>query len=490
MMGHEPPKEGKLIYNFRLDKKIPQDHILRKLNKLLNLDFLYETLKDRYGYKGNISVPPPTLMKMMLLLILFNVRSERELMATIPLRLDWIWFLGYDIDDKIPNHSVLSKARKRWGEETFRQVFEKVVMQAVKSGLVDGEKLFVDASLVEANASKNAVKGMDSLQLDKKYREMEKRLTDRASGKQFRHSKVNKEKIITTDPDATITKNRHLSYKTHRTVDGEHEIITSCETTTGIKNEGQVLEKQIQQHETITGMKPETIIADSQYGTNHNLESLKKKGYIPHIRDWSATHKASGFRKGAFDKSQFQYDKEKDMYICPAGNPLPLRKLDFKKKRKRYRASAVDCNHCPLKDQCTKSKGGRTLARSFDEKFLERAFKDARSDACFEDLKLRQHLMERSYANGIRYGYKQARWRGLWRVSIQQLLAATVQNLVKMASLMDGNPVPSAIFAKIPRFLCNLHYFFTSLKPENAILRIFARIYRIGPLNPNPLSLA
>ena len=488
-MGHESSKEEKLYFNFRLEKKIPQDHLLRKLNKLLNLDFLYETLKDRYGYKGNVSVPPPTLMKMMLLLILYNVRSERELMATIPLRLDWLWFFGYDIDSKIPNHSVLSKARKRWGEATFRHVFEEVVLQAVKSGFVDGEKLFVDASLIEANASKNSVKDLDSLHLNEKYLEMEKRLTNRASGDQFRNSKVNKEKIITTDPDATITKNKHLSYKTHRTVDGKHEIITNCETTTGIKNEGQVLEKQIEQHEAITGMKPEIIIADSQYGTNHNLESLKKKGYIPHIRDWSATHKTSGFRNGVFDKSKFEYNKEEDLYICPAGNPLPLRKLDFKKKAKRYRASAGDCNHCPLKDECTRSKSGRTLTRSFDEKFLELAFKDTRSEVCFEDLKLRQHLMERSYANGIRYGYKQARWRGLWRVSIQQLLAATVQNLVKMASLMDGNPLPSAVFAVISRSFRNLCHFFGLLRPEHGSLWIFG-YFGLVRNNSNTLSIA
>lgn len=481
MMGHEPPKEQKLICNFRLDKKIPEDHLLRKLNKLLNLDFLYDMVKDKYGYKGNVSVPPPTLMKMMLLLILYNVRSERELMATIPLRLDWLWFLGYDIDSKIPNHSVLSKARKRWGEESFRRVFEEIVMQAVKSGFVDSAKLFVDASLIEANASRNAVKGLDALRLDEKYRELESRLTDRSFNGQFRHSKVNKEKIITTDPDASITKGQELSYKTHRTVDGKHEIITSCETTTGIRNEGQLIEKQIEQHEGITGMKAETIIADSQYGTNHNLSSLKKKGYTPHIRDWSATHKTSGFREGVFEKSQFEYDREKDMYRCPAGKPLHRRKIDFRKQVKTYRASTGHCNHCPLKAQCTRGKGGRTLTRSFDEPILEQAFKDTRSEACRQDLKLRQHLMERSYANGIRYGYKHARWRGLWRVSIQQLLVATVQNLVKMASLMEQNPIPSAF----SRYFRNLYLVFRSLKPGNAISHPTGQIYRIRSLQFN-----
>lgn len=108
------------------------------------------------GAKGNVSVPPAVILKMMLLLILYNVRSERELMLTIPERLDWLYFLGYDIDDDIPNHSVLSKARARWGVKAFRHFFERIVWQCVEAGLIDGRKLFTDTSLIDANASNNS----------------------------------------------------------------------------------------------------------------------------------------------------------------------------------------------------------------------------------------------------------------------------------------------------------------------------------------------
>jgi len=124
MMGRQPPYQNKLfIAGFNLEKRIREDHILRKIAQQIDFNFIYREVKDTYGDNGNVSVPPPVILKMMLLLVLFNVRSERELMDTIPLRLDWLWFLGYDIDTEIPNHSVLSKARSRclgdkarWGE--------------------------------------------------------------------------------------------------------------------------------------------------------------------------------------------------------------------------------------------------------------------------------------------------------------------------------------------------------------------------------------
>ena len=158
MMGHQPDYQSKLfINNFNLDKRIRKDHILRRIADRIDFDFIYNEVKGAYGTKGNVSVPPPVILKIMLLLALYNVRSERELISTIPERLDWLWFLGYDLEDEIPNHSVLSKARARWGVKAFKAFFERIVWQCVKAGLVDGSKLFVDASLIDADASNNSV---------------------------------------------------------------------------------------------------------------------------------------------------------------------------------------------------------------------------------------------------------------------------------------------------------------------------------------------
>ena len=180
MMGYESDSQQKLFYNVDIEKRIPKDHILRKIKDKIDFSFIYSEVKDMYGYNGNESVPPPIILKIMLLLILYNVRSERELMQTIPLRIDWLWFLGYDIDSAIPDHSVLSKARKRWGVEAFKTFFERIVWQCVEAGLVSGDKLFIDSSLVDANASNNSVVDTGKLKryLNKSYRQLEKRLDE------------------------------------------------------------------------------------------------------------------------------------------------------------------------------------------------------------------------------------------------------------------------------------------------------------------------
>ncbi len=148
-MSYQDPPQRKLFYiGINLDKRIRKNHPLRKIRELIDFDFIYKEVEDKYGYNGNESVPPPIILKLMLLLVLYNVRSERELMETLEERLDWLWFLDFDLDTEIPDHSVLSKARKRWGEEAFRGFYERVVWQCVESGLVDGSKIFVDSSLI------------------------------------------------------------------------------------------------------------------------------------------------------------------------------------------------------------------------------------------------------------------------------------------------------------------------------------------------------
>jgi transposase len=237
MMGHQSDYQQKLfVTGFNLEKRIRKDHILRKIAQTIDCDFIYKEVKDTYGDKGNVSVPPPVILKMMLLLVLYNVRSERELMLTIPERLDWLYFLGYDLDDDIPHHSVLSKARARWGVHAFKSFFERIVLQCVEAGLVDGTKLFADASLIDANASNNSVVDTHSLKkyLNKSYRQLEARLDDLEVPKT---TPANSRHISTTDPDASVTRHSSdrskLRYKTHRAVDQKHEIITATKITPG-----------------------------------------------------------------------------------------------------------------------------------------------------------------------------------------------------------------------------------------------------------------
>lgn len=261
MMGCQSPSQNRLFYiGINIGKRVRKDHPLRKINELIDFDFIYEEVRDKYGNNGNVSVPPPVILKLILLLVLYNIRSERELMETLPERIDWLWFLNYDLDSEIPGHSVLSKARKRWGVEAFKRFFERIVWQCVKAGLVDGSKIFMDSSLIDANASNNSVVDTQSLKrhLNKSYKELEKRLEEQDEGEEKdvnRNCEVNNRYISTTDPDASIVRmggKPKLCYKTHRAVDPAYEIITATEVTTGDINEAHKMKTIMDMHKENT----------------------------------------------------------------------------------------------------------------------------------------------------------------------------------------------------------------------------------------------
>lgn len=157
MMGHQNEQRELLMAPVNILSVIPQDHLVRKLNKILDLGFVRKEVAGFYGQKGQEGVDPVVIMKMMLLLFLDDHKSERQLMRDIPLRIDYLYFLGYELGEAIPNHSVLSKARKRWGSEVFVSLFTRTVEQCLKAGLIDGRKLHMDGSLVRADASLNSV---------------------------------------------------------------------------------------------------------------------------------------------------------------------------------------------------------------------------------------------------------------------------------------------------------------------------------------------
>lgn len=435
MMGYQDPPQGKLFYtSINLEKRIRADHPLRRIDRFIDFDFIYKEVEDNYGLNGNVSVPPPVILKLLLLLVFYNVRSERELMETLPERLDWLWFLGYDLDTEIPGHSVLSKARKRWGVEAFKRFFERVVWQCVEAGLVDGNKIFVDSSLVDANASNNSVIDTLSLrsQLNEKYKQLESRLEERENTDALKnYKKVNNRYISRTDPDAAIV-NRgkpKLSYQVHRAVDQRSEIITATETSAGDVNEAHVMFPLINDHKTNTEKRAETVVADSKYGTIENFLACHDSGIKAHIPDLREAAVKRTKKRDIFTEDHFMYDQQSDTYTCPSGNILKKKSLHANRGSIDYGAPKKVCAACGLREQCTKNKSGRTVKRHLRQAELDYMREISRSNASKTNIKTRQHLMERSFAQSKRYGYDRARWRGLWRVKIQEYLTCTIQNI-------------------------------------------------------------
>ncbi len=427
---------------------------------MVDFDFVYQKVKDRYGYNGNVSVAPPMILKLMMLLVLYNVRSERELMATLPERLDWLWFLGLELDSEIPDHSVLSKARRRWGVELFRSFFERVVWQCVESGLVDGSKLFCDSSLIDADASSHSVIDIQGLRryLSPAYKELEGRLEEREEAREDNHEdppeSPPRRNVSATDPDASVVRkgkgDSKLRYQTHRGIDGAYGVITATVVGPGDENEAHRMTELIGDHQAHTQRSAQVVVADSKYGTTANFLDCYDRGILAHIPVLKQIQDKQERRSKIFAESKFVYNCETDTYTCPAGQPLKRRKHWVERKAFEYVTARGVCQQCALRLQCTHSQSaGRTIKRHERQEILDSMRIRAQSRWAKRDIKVRQHFMERFFAQGKRYGLKRTRWRSRWRVQIQDYLIAIVQNIELLID--HARPKPRAVLAAATR---------------------------------------
>jgi transposase len=440
MMGEHQPQKELFSYLVDLDKRVRTSNPLRQIYETIDFTFVREEVKDFYGYNGNESVDPAVIMKMMFLLFYDDVASERELMRIIGERLDYMWFLGYGLDDEIPSHSVLSKARARWGVDVFETLFIRIVAQCKLADLIEGKKLHMDGSLVDADASNNAVvKGCPELiaqlreQLQGEMAKLDEPTDDRA---RIYYERKNKGLLNTTDPDAAIVRKGkdgrpRARYKTHRAVDDAHGVITATETTSGDVEENAKLVDLVDQHERNTADVVETVVADNQYGTAENFRACNQRGIRSHMGDMLAPQLKKGRREGIFGYEDFTYDSNTDTFTCPAGQVLTRRKHKKTRKAYEYACAGAICRACSLRAQCTRAKGtARTLKRHYNQEAIDAGRAQSHSAAAKRDRVRRKWLMEGSFADSANnHGFKRSRWRRLWRQQIQDCLIAAVQNV-------------------------------------------------------------
>jgi transposase len=450
MMGQQKNEPQLFNYAVNLEKRVRANHPLRKVKALIDFSFVREEVAHCYGKKGNESVAPEVIVKMLFLLFFDDLKSERELMEVIGERLDYLWFLDYALDEKIPDHSVLSKARARWGKEVFESLFVRTVAQCVEAGLVDGSKVHVDSSLVDADAAKKTViKGAPSLiaALKRAYQVTESKLEESSTREPVEHSSVNARMMSGTDPDATLVHkgsgDSRPRYQNHRVLDDQKGVITAVETTPGSVAENKKLLELLAQHESNTHSRVSTVVADHKYGTNENYVACQAQGITTHLGDASSKARR-GRQQGRFSDEAFSYDAAKDLYRCPAGQSLKPRPTRHRSRGIiEYRASRPVCAGCVWRAQCTRSHYGRSVQRHPNQVALDVARAQAHSAAARRNRKRRQHLMERSFADAANnHHFKRARWRRLWRQQIQDYLIAAIQNVRTL--LAHQNPKLSA----------------------------------------------
>lgn len=431
-MGQQDNQKELFAYNVDLDRRVRASNPLRQVAAAIDFSFVRHEVAHSYGHNGNVSVDPAVILKMMFLLFYDNVSSERQLLSIIPERLDYLWFLGYGLNDDIPDHSVLSKARARWGSEVFEKLFVRTVAACVHAGLVDGRKIHMDGSLIKANASTDAVvQGPPELvaALRAAYREQEQKLDEQPTG-----GNVNQTHLNTTDPDAQLARTgssaSRPAYKHHRAIDNAQGVITAQLTTGGAVKEDTQLPTLSEQHERHCAAKVQTIVADSQYGTVQNFLYCQSRGIAAHMADVKTAQNRAGQRSEFFRDDQFTYDATTDTYTCPAGQRMKRWQHRPDKQAWQYMAGAKVCAACQLRSQCTRSRWGRRIQRLNEQAAVDAARQQAASPRAVTDRKRRRHLMEGSFADAANnHGFKRSRWRGLWRQQIQNSLIAVCQNV-------------------------------------------------------------
>jgi transposase len=449
MMSAHPVQNDMFSYRVNLDKRVRADHPLRRILQLVDFSFVRAEVQQFYGYNGHRSVDPVVLMKLMFLLFYDNIASERELMNLLPERLDYLWFVGYGLDDAIPDHSVLSKARTRWGADVFKRLFVHTIEQCVAVGLVSGEKLHVDGSLVNANASKDSViKSSPELiaAYSAAYAAQEKKLADPALRPNYQA--VNDTIISTTDPDAGLVRKgadgSRPSYHHHRGIDNAQGVIVAVEATSGPVAENKKLMDVIKQSQENTGGKFRTVVADHKYGTVENYLACHEQGLTSHMGDV----KSKAASTGLFAQEDFQYQAGSDTYLCPAGKTLAKRRYIKRQHLWEYAAAKSVCAGCKLRAQCTKSKAARLVTRHEKADLLEQCRAEAQSGRARRDRKRRQYLLEGSFADAANnHGFKRARWRRLWRQQIQDYLIAAIQNVRILLEGRLQKPAATAVIA-------------------------------------------
>jgi transposase len=477
MMGHQEPQKDLFNYHIDLDKRVRADNPLRRIAEQIDFTFVREEVAQFYGKNGNESVDPVIILKMMFVLFFDNVASERELMKIIAERLDYMWFLGYGLNDEIPNHSVLSKARKRWGPEVFESFFVRVVGQCVQAGLVEGQKIHVDGSLIGAHASKDSViQGPPELiaALKQAYQAQEVKFEHPY------HEPANDRVVSTTDPDAAVVRRgaeaARPRYLHHRVVDDVQGVITAVETTPASVMENKRLQALAQQHEQNTQIAVKTVVADRLYGTAENYVAGQQAGWQTHMGDLSGKGSQSQTQTGLFPESAFTYRPEDNTYLCPAGQVMKPRRLHWFRRTWEYCLPKGVCAGCPLRSQCTRAKSGRTVHRHEHQELLDQARAQAHSPAAHKDRKRRQVLIEQSFADAANnHGFKRARWRRLWRQQIQDYLIAAIQNIRILLSRGGADASTAAAALKIVPVQTVLMEFLLLKTLARAILR------RLGP---------
>src|SRR6266852_6365351 len=443
MMGQQPRMES-LFYYFRLEDQIPEDHLLRLIDRYVDFSFVRERLKSSYSPTGRPSIDPEVLLRLLLVGYLYGITSERRLMDEVRMHLAYRWFTRLDFSREIPDHSTFSKNRHGRFRQSgvFRQVFEEIVQRCLEVGLVEGRNLAVDGTLVGANASQQSRVQREQLaEVAQVSRTVQQYLAELEQQNPVADSEEPSPSgpVSTTDPDAAWTAAKNgpalLAYYDNYLIDTHSRVILAVEATPARFRQETVAARRMFEQVSKLGVHPESLGADKAYGSGEFLAWLLARGVQPHIPVIDRRHQTGGH----FTRDQFRYDSTENVYYCAEGKPLRYRGQHRTERGSSYCSTAAQCQGCPQKMRCTPT-AYRTLFIHMDEPARQVARALVGTPA-YERSRRARYKIEALFAElKQRMRMQRVRLRRLWNVSEQFLLAATAQNLKRLVHFLAQQP--------------------------------------------------
>jgi transposase len=456
MMGRLKREQEQLFYSFRLEEAVPDDHQVRTIAAVLDLSWVHDELAPYYSRLGRPSIDPALMIRMLIVGYVFAIRSERALCREVRVNLAYRWFCGLSIEDKLPDHSAFSRARNERFRDSaiFRNVFERVVEACIAAGLVGGEGFAVDASLIAADANKQrSIPGKDwnkSRAPEKASRAMKEYLATLDDAAFGAASDVPPKFVSPSDPAAQWTGAMRgpafFAYADNYLIDVKYGIILDVEASRAIRQaEVGAAKTMIERTEERFDIRPKRLAADTAYGSGPNLSWLvKDKDIAPHIPVIDKSKREDG----TFSREDFRFDKERNVYVCPANKTLTTTGTVIDDgETLRYLARTSDCRGCPLKARCCPKAPFRRIPRSIYEEARDVARALAKTEA-FEQSRRERKRVEMLFAHLkriLRLG--RLRLRGPRGAQDEFTLAAIAQNLRRLAKLVVRPPPTAAVCA-------------------------------------------
>jgi len=446
MMGQHVRSEA-LFYYFTLEEYIPQNHLLRLIDKHIDFSFVRERLKDSYSDTGRPSVDPELLLRILLIGYLYGITSERKLVEELGMHLAWRWFTGLGFHQPIPHHSTFSKNRHGRFQESklFEQLFERIVKQCMEVGLVRGNNLSVDGSFVEANAAKESRIPREQLAEAAHVKHtLRQYLSELETQNPVEEPVHEQEQVSTTDPDSTYaTKGgtpARLGYYDNYLVDNHSCVIVGVQATAARMSQETVAAQQmLNRFVQWQGQEPESLAADTTYGNGEFLQWLADRSITPYMRTRDSIHRK---RSPFYGPERFTYEPENNRYICPAGQPLNYGGHSHRNHSWTYIGTRKRCGPCSLRPQCT-STAFRCLVIHQHEPARQRARELANTPEFITAQRQRKKVEALFAELKNQIGLRRLRLRRLKFVREQFFLAAAAQNLKRLMRFLSKAPAPT-----------------------------------------------